>query len=160
MGYTLSYLPLSVSHAELSGWTDSDMSKDPSLADLVERVLPLGTYYTGISAFIEQRSHLDFGLVNHALCAAMRVMLKVRSTVYCLKLTIRDYVTGLPHPCHATRTCLQLILPVQPPETLVLRSSDGSHARSSLPAQHRARHRGRIESLPFAFPLTVCLLFG
>jgi hypothetical protein len=104
MGYTLSYLQLSVSHAELSGWTDSDMPTDPSLADLVERVLPLGTYYTGISAFIEQRSHLDFGLVNHALCAAMRVMLKVRSTMLCLKFTLSDCSIGLPYPCHATRT--------------------------------------------------------
>lgn len=50
---------------------------DPSLRDLVERILPLATYYTGITSFIEARSHLDFGLVNHALCAAMRDMLKV-----------------------------------------------------------------------------------
>ena len=50
---------------------------DPSLRDLVERILPLATYYTGITAFIEARSHLDFGLVNHALCAAMREMMKV-----------------------------------------------------------------------------------
>ena len=42
----------------------------------MERILPLATYYTAITAFIEQRSHLDFGLVNHALCAAMRDMLK------------------------------------------------------------------------------------
>ncbi|TFY54873.1 hypothetical protein EVJ58_g8598 [Rhodofomes roseus] len=51
-------------------------SVDASLRDLVERILPLATYYTAITAFIEQRSHLDFGLVNHALCAAMRDMLK------------------------------------------------------------------------------------
>lgn len=50
---------------------------DPSLRDLVERILPLATYYTAISAFIESRSHIDFGLVNHALCASMRDMLKV-----------------------------------------------------------------------------------
>ena len=42
----------------------------------MERILPLATYYTAVTAFIEQRSHLDFGLVNHALCAAMRDMLK------------------------------------------------------------------------------------
>ncbi|KAN0085934.1 Spc97 / Spc98 family domain containing protein [Tylopilus felleus] len=47
---------------------------DPSLRDLTERVLPLGTYYTAISAFVKSRSHLDFGLVNHALCAAIRDM--------------------------------------------------------------------------------------
>jgi gamma-tubulin complex component 2 len=54
------------------------LSLDPSLRDLTERVLPLGIYYTAISAFVESRSHLDFGLVNHALCAAIRDMLKVR----------------------------------------------------------------------------------
>ena len=43
----------------------------------MERILPLATYYTAISSFIELRSHLDFGLVNHALCASMRDMLKV-----------------------------------------------------------------------------------
>jgi gamma-tubulin complex component 2 len=54
---------------------------DSSLRDLVERVLPLGTYYTAISSFIEQRSHLDFGLVNHALCASIRDMLKDYQTL-------------------------------------------------------------------------------
>lgn len=57
------------------------LSLDPSLRDLTERVLPLGTYYTAISTFVESRSHLDFGLVNHALCAAIRDMLKVRHPV-------------------------------------------------------------------------------
>jgi gamma-tubulin complex component 2 len=55
---------------------------DPSLRDLVERVLPLAKYYTAISSFIELRSHLDFGRVNHALCAALRDMLKVCSDNY------------------------------------------------------------------------------
>lgn len=50
---------------------------DSSLSDLVERILPLGTYYTAISAFIENRSHLECGLVNHALAAAIREMLRV-----------------------------------------------------------------------------------
>ncbi|KAH8830235.1 Spc98 family-domain-containing protein [Flagelloscypha sp. PMI_526] len=54
---------------------------DPSLRDLVERILPLGTYYTAISAFVEQRSHLEFGLVNHALCASIRDMLKDYQTL-------------------------------------------------------------------------------
>ena len=51
---------------------------DPSLRDLVERIVPLATYYTSISTFVELRSHLDYGLVNHALCAAIRDMLKAR----------------------------------------------------------------------------------
>lgn len=54
-------------------------SLDSSLRDLVERILPLGTYYTAISSFIEHRSDLDYGLVNHALCAAIRDMLKVHA---------------------------------------------------------------------------------
>ncbi|KAG5636486.1 hypothetical protein H0H81_007852 [Sphagnurus paluster] len=56
-------------------------SLDMSLRDLVERILPLGMYYTAISSFIELRSHLDFGLVNHALCAAIREMLKDYQTL-------------------------------------------------------------------------------
>ncbi|KAF9004596.1 gamma-tubulin complex component protein [Cyathus striatus] len=56
-------------------------SLDPSLRDLVERILPLATYYTAIFAFIENRSLLDFGLVNHALCAAIRDMLKDYQTL-------------------------------------------------------------------------------
>ena len=54
---------------------------DSSLRDLVERILPLGTYYTAIYAFVEHRSHLDYGLVNHALCAAIRDMLKDYQTL-------------------------------------------------------------------------------
>lgn len=50
---------------------------DASLRDMLDRVLPLATYYTGIAAFVESRSHTDYGLVNHALCAAIRDMLKV-----------------------------------------------------------------------------------
>jgi gamma-tubulin complex component 2 len=56
---------------------------DPSLSDLVERILPLATYYTGITSFIEMRSHLDYGLVNHALCASIRDMLKVCPETVC-----------------------------------------------------------------------------
>ncbi|KAJ3504839.1 hypothetical protein NLJ89_g7730 [Agrocybe chaxingu] len=66
-------------------------SLDSSLRDLVERVLPLGMYYTAISAFIEHRSHLDCGMVNHALCAAIREML-------------RDYQTLLSQLEHAFNT--------------------------------------------------------
>ncbi|CCM01248.1 uncharacterized protein FIBRA_03297 [Fibroporia radiculosa] len=70
---------------------------DPSLRDLVERILPLATYYTAITSFIELRSHVDFGLVNHALCAAMRDMLK-------------DYQTLLAQLEHAFSTSPQFTL--------------------------------------------------
>ncbi|KAH7105791.1 Spc97/Spc98 [Auriculariales sp. MPI-PUGE-AT-0066] len=49
---------------------------DPSLRDFVSRILPLSTYFTAISSFIELRGPLEYGLVNHALCAALREMLK------------------------------------------------------------------------------------
>ncbi|EMD32453.1 hypothetical protein CERSUDRAFT_143920 [Gelatoporia subvermispora B] len=70
---------------------------DSSLRDLVERILPLGTYYTAITSFIELRSHLDFGLVNHAFCAAIRDMLK-------------DYQTLLSQLEHAYSTAPQFSL--------------------------------------------------
>lgn len=41
----------------------------------------MGTYYTAVSSFIEHRSHLEYGLVNHALCAAIRDMLKDYQTL-------------------------------------------------------------------------------
>lgn len=50
---------------------------DPSLRDLVERILPLATHYTAIDNFVERKSHLECGLVNHAFCAALRNILKV-----------------------------------------------------------------------------------
>ncbi|KAG1807701.1 Spc98 family-domain-containing protein [Suillus variegatus] len=70
---------------------------DSSLRDLTERIVPLGTYYTAISSFVESRSHLDFGLVNHALCAAIRDMLK-------------DYQTLLSQLEHAFNTSPQFSL--------------------------------------------------
>lgn len=83
-------------------------SIDPSLRDLVERILPLGTYYTAISSFIEQRSHLDYGLVNHALCAAIRTMLKVgillNSCRHCNMFN--RFPSGLPNSAVSARTRL------------------------------------------------------
>ncbi|KAI0051581.1 hypothetical protein FA95DRAFT_1587124 [Auriscalpium vulgare] len=70
---------------------------DPSLRDLVDRILPLATYYTAISSFIELRSHLDFGLVNHGMCASLRDMLK-------------DYQTLLSQLEHAFNTSPQFTL--------------------------------------------------
>jgi gamma-tubulin complex component 2 len=49
-----------------------DEEMDASLRHLVERVLPVATYYTAIDTFVEQHSHLEYGLINHALCAAIR----------------------------------------------------------------------------------------
>ncbi|KAG8894862.1 hypothetical protein FRC01_012701, partial [Tulasnella sp. 417] len=67
-------------------------SLDPSLRDLVQRILPLATYYTAICAFIENRSALECGLVNHALCASIREMLN------------KDYLTLLAQLEHQFNT--------------------------------------------------------
>ncbi|OAC99740.1 hypothetical protein MUCCIDRAFT_127297, partial [Mucor lusitanicus CBS 277.49] len=49
---------------------------DPSLKHLVEKILPMATYYMSITAFIDQFSRFEYGTINHALCAAMRVYTK------------------------------------------------------------------------------------
>lgn len=53
-----------------------DAALDPSLRDLVERIVPLATYYTSIYAFVEMDASLEYGTVTHALCAAIRELLK------------------------------------------------------------------------------------
>ncbi|GAA5942930.1 gamma-tubulin-complex subunit SPC97 [Sporobolomyces koalae] len=53
-----------------------DDGLDPWIASVVERFLPLSTYFTSITAFIEQYSVLEHGVINHALCAAIREMLR------------------------------------------------------------------------------------
>ena len=49
---------------------------DPSLKDLTSTMLGIASHYTAVEAFIEVHSREDFGLVNHALCASMRRLLK------------------------------------------------------------------------------------
>ncbi|KAG4304377.1 hypothetical protein PORY_002087 [Pneumocystis oryctolagi] len=49
---------------------------DPSLLDLTKMILKNATCYISIDAFIEIYSRPEFGLVNHALCAVMRELLK------------------------------------------------------------------------------------
>lgn len=100
----------------------------------MERVLPLGMYYTAIFAFIEQRSHLDYGLVNHALCAAIREMLRVRAcgiTLY--RLYTQVLSIGLSNPPLPTRTRLQHLIFFLPPKTLVLRPPNRAHPIFNLP---------------------------
>ncbi|WFD34835.1 gamma tubulin complex Spc97/GCP2 subunit Alp4 [Malassezia cuniculi] len=53
-----------------------DAELDTSLRALVERVLPLASYYTSIYALVESDSGLEYGTVMHALCAAIRVQLQ------------------------------------------------------------------------------------
>lgn len=49
---------------------------DESMLFLVARCLPLCEHYSHVQAFVDQRSRFEYGLVNHALCAAVRVLLK------------------------------------------------------------------------------------
>lgn len=53
-----------------------DSELDASLRALVERVLPLASYYTSIYALVESDSGLEYGTVMHALCAAIRAQLQ------------------------------------------------------------------------------------
>ncbi|KAK6383456.1 gamma tubulin complex Spc97/GCP2 subunit Alp4 [Exophiala oligosperma] len=49
---------------------------DPSLKDLTSSMLSMATHHCAIEAFIEVQSQEEFGSVNHALCAAIRKLLK------------------------------------------------------------------------------------
>ncbi|KAK8200640.1 gamma tubulin complex Spc97/GCP2 subunit Alp4 [Zalaria obscura] len=49
---------------------------DPSLRDLTTSMLRMATHYAAVEAFVEVQSREEFGAVNHALCAAMRKLLK------------------------------------------------------------------------------------
>lgn len=49
---------------------------DPSLRDLATSMLRMATHYAAVEAFVEVQSREEFGTVNHALCAAIRKLLK------------------------------------------------------------------------------------
>ncbi|EEP77588.1 conserved hypothetical protein [Uncinocarpus reesii 1704] len=49
---------------------------DPSLRDLTMGMLKTATHYSAMEAFVEVQSRAEFGAVNHALCAAIRKLLK------------------------------------------------------------------------------------
>ncbi|CAO3595871.1 unnamed protein product [Absidia cylindrospora] len=55
---------------------DVDPTLDQSLRHMVEKLLPLATYYMSVDAFVEQFARFEYGTVNHALCSAIRVFLK------------------------------------------------------------------------------------
>ncbi|KAG9084908.1 hypothetical protein FS749_004838 [Ceratobasidium sp. UAMH 11750] len=58
-----------------------DAGFDPALRDLVGRMLPIATHYCASVAFVEARAHIEFGSVCHALCAAVRSVLKDYTTL-------------------------------------------------------------------------------
>ena len=49
---------------------------DPSLQDLSTTMLKMATHYIAVGAFVEVQSREEFGMVNHALCASIRKLLK------------------------------------------------------------------------------------
>lgn len=49
---------------------------DPSLRDLTTSMLKMATHYTAVEAFLEVQSREEYGAVNHALCGAIRKLLK------------------------------------------------------------------------------------
>ncbi|KAG8733562.1 hypothetical protein FRC10_012286, partial [Ceratobasidium sp. 414] len=69
-----------------------DAGLDPALRDLVGRMLPIATHYCATVAFAEARAHIEFGSVCHALCAAVRSVLKDYTTL----------VTQLEHLFHTS----------------------------------------------------------
>ena len=73
--YASTYDPEDVAHRLRGAQFTIDPALDAPLRDLVDRILPLATDYTAIYAFIETDSGLEYGTVNHALCAAIRDLL-------------------------------------------------------------------------------------
>ncbi|MCJ1398798.1 hypothetical protein MMC11_001999 [Xylographa trunciseda] len=49
---------------------------DPSLQDLSTTMLKMASNYIAVEAFVEVQSREEFGMVNHALCASIRKLLK------------------------------------------------------------------------------------
>ncbi len=49
---------------------------DPSLRDLTKSILKTATHYIAVDACVEVLSREEYGAVNHALCAAVRRLLK------------------------------------------------------------------------------------
>uniref|UniRef100_A0A8C8JTU1 Gamma-tubulin complex component n=1 Tax=Oncorhynchus tshawytscha TaxID=74940 RepID=A0A8C8JTU1_ONCTS len=53
-----------------------DPTLDMSIKELVNRVLPVASYYSTITRFTEEKSSFEYVQVNHALTAAMRTLMK------------------------------------------------------------------------------------
>lgn len=71
------YDPLSETSRLRGAQWQIDPSLDPSLTRLVEKILPLATFYTAVSAFVDLRNEMGFGMVCHALASGIRGVLRV-----------------------------------------------------------------------------------
>ena len=49
---------------------------DPSLRDLTTTMLKMATHYISVDTFVEVQSREHFGMINHALCASIRKLLR------------------------------------------------------------------------------------
>lgn len=67
---------------------------DPSLKHLVEKILPLSTYYSSVEAFVETHARFEYGIVNHALSAAIKTFLKQYTS----------FIAQLEHQFHTCNT--------------------------------------------------------
>ncbi|KAH6923431.1 hypothetical protein HPB50_001070 [Hyalomma asiaticum] len=66
--------PLQSPHAERTFTIDE--SADPSLKEMVKRILPLCSYHSTVRRFIEEKQGQTQGMVNQALAATMRDLLE------------------------------------------------------------------------------------
>ncbi|KAH8090462.1 putative gamma-tubulin complex component 2 [Filobasidium floriforme] len=53
-----------------------DPSLDRSLRNMVEKILPLATFFTAVTAFLDLRNDTAYGMVNHALASGIRGVLR------------------------------------------------------------------------------------
>jgi gamma-tubulin complex component 2 len=53
------------------------------MRDLAKRILPICSHYSLIIRFLEEKSNFKYGLVNHALCAAIRELIKNHYVFIC-----------------------------------------------------------------------------
>jgi len=63
---------------------------DPSLRDLTQNIIKMATWYSSVTEFVNVQSQPDFGVVNHALCAAIRKLLRVFTLYSLARLTGRN----------------------------------------------------------------------
>nr|XP_031863177.1 uncharacterized protein CI109_001049 [Kwoniella shandongensis]KAA5530249.1 hypothetical protein CI109_001049 [Kwoniella shandongensis] len=74
--YDESYDPLDEEQRTRGARWKVDPSLDSSLLSLVERLLPLASFFTAVEASMESRNAPEYGMVGHALSSGIRAMLK------------------------------------------------------------------------------------
>lgn len=76
IGYEDAYEPLQEKDRLLGPRYHVLQGLDPSLRDLIETMLLMSSHYCALEAFVEVQSREEYGSVSHALCAAVRRILK------------------------------------------------------------------------------------